>query len=122
VLSWRVHPLFPDLPAVKKRPCATGDLLVLLRPPHEDQAAGHRIADGNLLAARLGLSASLTPIQGRPSQIAARTSGSFSPMPPMKTIRSTPSSAAIMAAICPYQVAEHLDSKPRVGVRQSGLM
>jgi hypothetical protein len=32
------------------------------------------------------------------------------------------SSAAIMAAICPYQVAEHLDSKPRVGVRQSGLM
>jgi len=34
-------------------------------------------------------------IQAKPPQIAARASPSFSPMPPVKTTRSTPSSAAI---------------------------
>jgi Mg2+-importing ATPase len=40
------------------------------------------------------------PDQDKPSQIAARTSSSRSPMPPVKTIKSTPSRTAIIAATC----------------------
>jgi hypothetical protein len=42
----------------------------------------------------------LIPSHERPPQIAARTFASCSPIPPVKTSRSTPSRAAIMAATC----------------------
>jgi hypothetical protein len=53
-----------------------------------------------LFADRFRPASSLTPIQDKPPHIAARASPSFSPMPPVKTIKSTPSSAAIIAATC----------------------
>ena len=49
---------------------------------------------------RFRVSSRLTPVQDKPAQIAARASASFSPMPPVKTIVSTPSSTAVIAAIC----------------------
>ena len=53
-----------------------------------------------LLAERFRVSSRVTPIKDKPPQIAARVRESFCPMPPVKTRRSNPSSAAIIAATC----------------------
>ncbi len=66
-------------------------------------------------------SARLTASQDKPRQIAARTPSPFSPMSPVKTIASMPSSAAIVAATC-LRIAEHLNGTLRIGVCRRGFV
>jgi len=72
----------------------TGDLLVFLGG--ENLHGASRVPRADRIGRR--------PVSGileiEPRQIAAPTAASFSPMPPVKTIRSIPSSTATMAAIC----------------------
>lgn len=51
-------------------------------------------------AVMLRASSRLTPAQNSPAQIIARACASFSPMPPVKTKRSTQPSTEIIAATC----------------------
>jgi hypothetical protein len=76
-----------------------GDLLVFLRGENVHRAARCGIVDGIV---RGPVPTCVEP-DTDPGQAAADRSAcspSFSPMPPVKTIKSTPSSAAIIAATC----------------------
>ena len=62
--------------------------------------------------ASLRAGSSSTPIHSSPSQMRARTSGEFSPMPPVKTIASAPSIARQVGAdVLAHAVAEDVDRR-----------
>ena len=88
---------------IRRRPDEKGRWRAICSSSCEARTSTEQRDAGSLMglfADRFRASSRLTPIQDKPPQIAARASPSFSPMPPVKTIKSTPSSAAIIAATC----------------------